>query len=95
MWSNKPGAQFSGGCTWSYSDIGDGVGNEAVPGTGNINANPMLISAEVNKWHIQAGSPAINTADPASTLAVDIDGDPRPQPGSGSRQDMGADEYQP
>jgi hypothetical protein len=40
-------------------------------------------------YHIQQGSSAIDQATTPSTLAVDIDGDPRPQ---GNARDQGADE---
>ena len=42
-------------------------------------------------YRLQSDSPAIDSADPTSTVSKDIDGDPRPA-GHG---DMGADEYHP
>lgn len=72
-------------CNWTYSDIGP----VAVAGTGNVNMDPRFVNPAQNNFHLQAGSPAIDKADPASTMAVDIDGDTRPQ---GSGRDMGADE---
>jgi hypothetical protein len=72
-------------CNWTYSDIGP----VAVTGTGDINMDPRFANPAQSNYHLQAGSPAIDKADPASTMDVDIDGDMRPQ---GSGRDMGADE---
>jgi hypothetical protein len=53
--------------------------------------DPMFVSATTNDFHLAPGSPATNMGDPASTVRLDRDGDPRPQP-AGSRADVGADE---
>ncbi len=81
------GAQIGGSanCATTYSDIGP----DTVAGTGNINADPLFVNVAQSNFHIMSGSPAKNTADPAATLTVDFDGDPRPQ---GAHSDMGADE---
>jgi len=80
------GAQVGGdvSCSTSYSDIGP----DGVSGQGNINADPLFVSLLQN-FHLMRTSPARDAADPAATIADDVDGDPRPQ---GSRRDMGADE---
>ena len=39
-------------------------------------------------YHLVAGSMGLDKADPAATLAIDIDGDPRPA----GAADLGADE---
>lgn len=72
-------------CTWGYSDIGPG----GMAGTGNLDAAPLFVDVVQGNFHLQAGSPAKDAADPAASLGVDIDGDPRPQ---GAARDMGADE---
>jgi hypothetical protein len=71
-------------CTWIYSDIEGGPG-----GTGNIDQDPEFVDAPGGDFHLNDSSLCKNTADPAATLDIDVDGDPRPQ---GGRHDMGADE---
>ncbi len=60
-------------------------------GTGNLAMDPLFVAPGTRDYHLQAGSPAVGLADPASQLAVDFDGEPRPQP-AGSVPDSGADE---
>lgn len=80
--------QVSGpNCSWTYSDIGD-----TVSGVGNLNADPMFVNPNLGNFHIKATSPARDAADPAATLAVDFEGEARPQ---GPHSDMGADEFKP
>ncbi len=86
VYDNGTGIQVEGAnCSWTYSDIGP----TAAPGTGNINAPPMFVNAMQSNFHLQSGSPVKDAADPAASLAIDIDGDTRPQ---GDGRDMGADE---
>ncbi|HEY6038889.1 MAG TPA: hypothetical protein VIV58_31620 [Kofleriaceae bacterium] len=63
----------------------------AGPGTGNLVMDPLFVAPATRDYHIKAGSPAAGLADPASQLARDYDGDPRPNP-AGSVADSGADE---
>jgi len=84
--NNAGPAQVSGGtCAWTYSDITPGP----VSGTGNLSSDPLFVDPAHNNFHLQLASPARDAADPAATLAVDLDGDARPQ---GAGRDMGADE---
>lgn len=84
--NNAGPAQVSGdACVWTYSDIAPGP----VSGTGNLSSDPLFVDPVHNNFHLQLASPARDAADPAATLAVDIDGDARPQ---GAGRDMGADE---
>lgn len=84
------GKQIGGStnCSTTYSDVGP----DAATGSGNINMDPMFVNAAQGNFHITSASPAKDTADPAATLAIDIDGDTRPQ---GPARDMGADEFKP
>ena len=50
-------------------------------------ADPMLVNAAAADFHLLAGSPAIDAADPAAATMPDFDGTPRPQ---GARADLGA-----
>ena len=75
-------------CSWTYSNIGP----DGVAGVGNINMDPLFVNPAQNNFHLTSASPAKDAADPAATLAVDIDGDARPQ---GAARDMGADELAP
>lgn len=58
------------------------------PGEGNIDDTPIFVPA-VDDYHLAAGSPGIDVAVGGTEVAVDIDGDARPQ---GSGRDMGMDE---
>ena len=80
------GSQVGGSnCSFTYSDIGP----QTVADTGNIDMDPLFVDPTNGNFHLQAGSRARDAADPDAALAVDIDGDTRPQ---GGRPDMGADE---
>ena len=57
-----------------------------------LNVNPMFVNAANGDYHLAAGSPAIDAADPGATLAEDFDGTARPV---GSARDLGAFEYKP
>jgi hypothetical protein len=48
------------------------------PGTGNLTGNPLFVNEGADDFHLQAGSPCINTGDPSFPL------DP-----NGTRSDMG------
>jgi len=98
LWGNSPDQIYGSSATVTYSDI-QGVGVH--PGTGNINADPLLGILTNNGGFTQthalrSGSKAIDTANPAFCLTYDqrfytrpIDGD-----GNGSKIcDMGAYEY--
>jgi hypothetical protein len=61
-------------------------------GEGNLDADPLFADAENFDFHLLAGSPAIDTADPNEAPDADCDGNPRP---AGTGADMGAYEWQP
>jgi hypothetical protein len=67
-----------------YSDIAGGWDGE-----GNIEADPKFINEARRDFHLDSGSPCIDSGTDAGAPEYDIDGDPRPE---GDRVDMGADE---
>ncbi len=69
----------------TYSDIQGGH-----TGAGNIDSDPLFINAN-NDFHLQHGSPCIDTGTADGAPADDLDGNPRPM---GSGFDMGAYELQ-
>ncbi|HKA92083.1 MAG TPA: choice-of-anchor Q domain-containing protein [Haliangiales bacterium] len=79
-------AQFAGACTFIDSDIGGPTA--AVPP--NINANPLFHDAAAGDYHLDPGSPCANAGQPGTATVDDIDGQPRPKPGT--LPDIGADE---
>ncbi len=78
VWGNSSGLVTYSGCTISmqYSDIQGGWW-----GTGNINSDPMFV-APGSDYHLQAGSPCIDTGNPYTP----------PDP-DGTIPDMGANYY--
>ncbi|GEM_PF-1316328 len=74
----------------TYSNIQGGFS-----GTGNIDADPLFVDAANGDYRLKAGSPSINTGDPASTTATvsatDLAGNQRV---AENRIDMGAYEFQ-
>lgn len=64
-----------------------------IPGLGNMKGDPMFVKVteplQPTFYRIMAGSKARDIADPAATLDVDIDGEPR----NDARKDVGADEF--
>jgi hypothetical protein len=89
---NTAGNQVDGGnCTWTYSDVAPVAvaGSGGPGGSGNLSVDPRFVDPAHNDFHLQSASPVRDAADPAATLAVDIDGDARPQ---GAGRDLGADE---
>jgi len=64
--------------------------NTNVPGMGNLTmVDPLFVNQAAGNYHIGAGSPAIDHADPMESEDTDYDGDPRP---GGGNNDIGADE---
>jgi uncharacterized membrane protein len=86
----------NGHFTLSYNDFygntsgstSDNYGN-VVTGTTDISAPPGFADPGAGDFHLTVTSVPVNAADPASTLAIDFDGQSRPQ---GTRSDIGADE---
>jgi hypothetical protein len=87
------GNQSSTNCSFDYSlfDTGTATAHNKIGAPGFRNTNPGDPSA-ADYYRIGSTSPAVDSADPAATLAVDIDDHPRPQ---GATYDIGASEYMP
>jgi len=100
LWGDSPGEITGPGTpTVIFSDVQEGI-----PGTGNIDADPLFVDPDNGDVHVSPGSPCI---DAAYNLLVpegirrDLDGNPRIVVGSslvylGAAPivDMGAYEYQ-
>jgi len=93
MWQDTPQEvydHFINTLDITYSNIQDGwlgLGN-------NIDVDPCFVDAGIGDYHLQEGSPCINTGDPnyiAEPNETDLDGRPRI---IGGRIDMGAYEFQ-
>jgi len=79
-----------------YSDIEGGYS-----GPGNIAVDPSFVDPTIGDFHLQYGSPCIDTGTSVS-ISMDMDGNPRPADvpglgadGTGREFDMGAFEFQP
>jgi hypothetical protein len=75
-----------GGCTLDYCLITPQAVNHAMTNS-KLGVDPMFASPSTNDYHLTAGSPAVDAANPASADAIDLDGPTRPQ---GGASDMGA-----
>jgi hypothetical protein len=69
--------------TVTYSNIQGGM-----PGTGNIDADPLFVDAASQDYHLQAFSPSWNTGTATGAPSADIEGTPRD-----AAPDMGAYEW--
>ncbi len=72
----------------TYSDVQQASG--AYTGAGNINADPLFVNAGIGNFHLQSGSPCIDTGTNSGAPATDFDGQSRPL---GAGYEMGVDEF--
>lgn len=84
IWGNTGSTPIDPACAVNYSVVDPSYAG----GTGNVRVDPLFVAA--GDFHIQATSPARGAADPASTITVDRDFEPRPQ--TAGAKDCGADE---
>jgi hypothetical protein len=87
---NAAADAVQGNCTVKYSLVTPQV-SQLAGGNNAFSLPPKFKDSAAGDYRLQAASPAVDTADPAATNAVDYDGIERPQ---GLRRDMGAFEYQ-
>jgi hypothetical protein len=97
VWNNGGGAEFAftgldqnampPSANVSFSDVSGGY-----PGTGNINANPLLLNTGSGNHRLAAGSPCRDVGNSSATQlpSVDFEGDMRVV---GTAVDIGADEF--
>lgn len=89
LWQNSPDEIFASGGNpvLNYCDI---EGDYA--GTGNFSTDPMFVNPGNGNFHLQPGSPCIDTGTNSGAPGDDIDGQAKPNPSTGVC-DIGADEF--
>jgi len=98
LWNDAAGNEINGHPIVSYSDVRQV--SDPFPGIANINVDPMFADPANGNYHLQIGSPCIDTGTATGAPVDDIDGDSRPQQGKmgfqsddGLEFDRGSDEY--
>jgi hypothetical protein len=84
------------GATVSATHSNVRMGGAGLPGTGNIDVDPLFVDELTGDLHLAPGSPCIDAGDPTFRQSgADFERDPRVLDGDGNgrlRLDMGADE---
>jgi parallel beta-helix repeat protein len=98
LWNDVAANEIKGWPTVSYSDVKQN--SEPFRGIANINVDPLFVDPANGNYHLQIGSPCIDTGTATGAPDDDIDGDSRPQQGKmgfqsddGQEFDRGSDEY--
>lgn len=98
LWNDTAGNEINGHPIVSYSDVR--MYSDPYQGVANINVDPLFADPANGNYHLQIGSPCIDTGTATGAPADDIDGDSRPQQGKmgfqsddGQEFDRGSDEY--
>jgi uncharacterized repeat protein (TIGR01451 family) len=83
---------YTGASTVDYDLWWGNLPNHAngFTGTHSLTADPQFVNARAGDFHLDWASPAIDVGDPATTLNLDFENEPRPLQYS---FDIGADEY--
>ena len=82
--------ESASGVTYDYNVYSGGTGPQAT-GAHDVIANPLFTNPSAGNFTLQAGSPAVDSANSAFSVGTDLAGNPRP---SGAGLDRGAYEYQ-
>lgn len=88
LWGDSPNETFGGTSEFSFSTVQ--IADIESQGEGNVSSNPLFVNPASNNFHLQIGSPSVNTARSFGAPAIDIETNARP---NGLGVDIGAYEF--